>query len=216
MGKVQDFINGEKNTLGKVYVDINFAIDNISPFLDKKNLDSRKYVHKLPVLKQYMDLLQQTETDEKKEGILGFLNDNSQIEKLNNFKSTNREVINQLQKCTGCSCLNCTSDCKFDSCLGCREGSHIAKCDHKKMNVTFHDNFTLDLNNDNTGRADNYKVLATLQDEELEKKYIMILNQRTNEKFVLYYYPGISEDTYGEITDSVEFDNIVSTYESAE
>lgn len=216
MGKVQDFINEEKNTLGKVYVDINYAVDNISPFLDKNTLENRKYVHKLKTLKEYMDLLQQTETDEKRDGFLGFLNDSSRIDKLNNFKYANRENLNQLEKCKSCVCLNCTADCKFDGCMGCRQGSHIEKCDHKKINVTLHDNFSLELNNDNTGRVDQYKVLATMQNPELDRKYIMIRNLRTNEKFILYYYPGISEDTYGEITDSEEFDFVVSTFEGTE
>lgn len=214
MGKVLDFINQEKNTIGKVYVDISYAIDNISPFLDKKTLDNRKYVHKLTSLKQYMDLLQQTELDEKKDGVLGFINDNSRIDKLKNFKYTNGENITQLQKCSSCACLNCTAECNFDNCLGCRKGSHIEKCDHKKINITLHDSYFLDLNNDRTNTVDHYKVLATLQDEELDRKYIIIQNQHTNEEFVLYYYPGISEDTYGEITDDDEFDFINSTYEN--
>ena len=42
----------------------------------------------------------------------------------------------------------------------------------------------------------------------------MFENINSKEKFILHYYPGISEDTYGEITDPEEFDYIVSTYQS--
>ncbi len=33
---------------------------------------------------------------------------------------------------------------------------------------------------------------------------------------VLYYYPGIKEDSYGEITDAEEFDFVVETFQNAE
>ena len=59
-----------------------------------------------------------------------------------------------------------------------------------------------------------YLVLATLQNPQRDIRYIIIEGINTREKFLLYYYPGISEDTYGEITDEGEFDDVVSTFES--
>jgi len=52
--------------------------------------------------------------------------------------------------------------------------------------------------------------------DELDKKYIIIQNIINKEKFILHYYTGISEDTYGEITDPKEFDFVVSTFQSIE
>ena len=51
---------------------------------------------------------------------------------------------------------------------------------------------------------------------KLDRKYIIIENIKSKEKFILYYYPGISEDSYGEIKDAQEFDFIVSTFQSVD
>ena len=38
-----DFINSERRHWGKIYTDIAYAINEISPFLSEKDLNSRKY-----------------------------------------------------------------------------------------------------------------------------------------------------------------------------
>lgn len=216
MGRAEEFLKHEREHFGKVYVDLTYAVDNVSPFLEREDLNKRKYVTKLPVLKKYIDLIESAEREvHKKGGFLSFFNDDKYIDLLNSYKHDNLEALNQLEHCSSCVHRNCTED-KFDGCLGCRQNSRIVYCDHERINVTLHDNWALTLNNDRTGDVDRYKVLATLQDVSKNQKYIIIENIRTDEKFVLYYFPGISEDSYGEITDADEFDYIVSTYQSVE
>lgn len=216
MGRAEDFLKHEKERYGKVYVDLTYAVDNVSPFLESGELNKRKYVTKLPILKKYIDLIESAEREaHKKGGFLSFFNDDKYIDLLNSYKRDNTEALNQLEHCSQCAFRNCTED-KFDGCLGCRENSRIVYCDHEKINVTFHDYWILALNNDRTGDVDRFNVLATMQDVVKNQKYIIIRNLRTDEKFVLHYFPGISEDSYGEITDAEEFDYIVSTYQSVE
>jgi hypothetical protein len=216
MGRAESFLKHERERYGKAYVDLTYAIDNISPFLEREELNKRKYVTKLPVLKRYIDLIESAEREvNKKGGFLSFFNDDKYIDLLNSYKKDNADALNQLEHCSKCVHRNCTEG-KFDGCLGCRENSRIVHCDHERINVTFHDNWILTLNNDRTGDVDKFKVLATLQDAQKNQKYIIIENVRTDEKFVLYYYPGISEDSYGEISDPEEFDYVVSTYQSVE
>jgi hypothetical protein len=216
MGKAEDFLKHEREHYGKVYVDLTYAIDNISPFLEREKLNNRRFVTKLPVLKRYIDLIESAEREvRKKGGFLSFFNDDKYIDLLNSYKHDNVDTLTQLVNCGKCVYRNCTED-NFDGCLGCRENSRIVHCDHERINVTFHDSWMLTLNNDRTGEVDRFKVLATLQDIVKNQKYIIIENLRNDEKFVLYYYPGISEDSYGEITDAEEFDFIVSTYQSVE
>lgn len=216
MSKDIEFLKTEKDHYGKIYVDLTYAIDNISPFIDSKELNNRKYVAKLPVLKKYIDLIEAAQGElNKKSGFSRLFSDNKYADLLITYKNDNMETLTQLDNCSRCVHRNCMED-KFDGCLGCKSGSRIVYCDNKKINVRFHDNWIMDLTNDRTGKADKYKVLATLQDVELDKKYIIIENLITKEKFILYYYPGISEDSYGEISDPGEFDFIVSTYQSIE
>jgi hypothetical protein len=216
MGRAEDFLKKEKERYGKVYVDLTYAIDNISPFLEREELNQRKFVTKLPVLKRYIELIESAEREvSKKGGFLSFFNDDKYTDLLNSYKKDNADVFNQLENCNKCVHKNSTSN-KFDGCLGCRENSRIAYSDNERINVTFHDNWILTLNNDRTGDIDRHKVLATLQDIQRDQKYIIIENLRTDEKFVLYYHPGISEDSYGEISDPEEFDFIVQTYQGVE
>lgn len=216
MSKADEFLKNEKNKYGKIFVDINYAIDNVSPFLDEPTLKRRKYVAKLSVLKKYIELLQAAESEINKGGFFSKFGNDKYIDLLNDYKRDNTEILIQLDKCSKCSCLNCTADCKFDSCLGCRDNSSIVLCDHKKINVSKPDNFTLYLTNNRTNGNDKYIALGILQDIESDTKYIVVENMLNKEKFILYYYPGISEDTYGEITNPEEFDFIVSTFQSLE
>ncbi|AWI07558.1 hypothetical protein [Clostridium drakei] len=216
MSKNEEFLKVEKDKYSKIYVDITYAIDNISPFLDQSALKNRKYVSKIHVLKKYIEFIDAAMLETNKSGFLGMFKNDKSVDLIKDYRDDNLDSLNQLEKCSKCQCLNCTANCEFDSCLGCKDNSKIVSCDHKKINVTKHDNFTLNLNNNRTGDDDRYIVLSTLQNVEVDNKYIIIQNVITKEKFILHYYPGISEDTYGEITDPEEFDFIVSTFQSIE
>ncbi|AKA71153.1 hypothetical protein [Clostridium scatologenes] len=216
MSKAEEFLKIEKDKYSKIYVDITYAIDNISPFLDKSVLKNRKYVSKIHILKKYIEFIDAAMLETNKSGFLGMFKNDKSVDLIKDYRDENLDSLNQLEKCSKCQCLNCTANCEFDSCLGCKDNSKIVSCDHKKINVTKHDNFTLNLTNNKTGDDDRYIVLSTLQNVEVDNKYIIIQNIITKEKFILHYYPGISEDTYGEITDPEEFDFIVSTFQSIE
>ncbi|MBP2032299.1 hypothetical protein J2Z42_000964 [Clostridium algifaecis] len=216
MSKFDEFVNEEKSHYGKIFVDINYAIDNVSPFLDNEILNRRKYMPKIDTLKKYIELIESAQSEIKHSGFFNKFKGDKYISLLKTYKSDNLESLNQLEKCSTCQCLNCTSDCKFDSCLGCKSDSNIIHCDKVTINITKHDNFNLQLTNNKTGENSNYTVIATLQNAQLNKKYIIIQDIITKEKFILYYYPGISEDNYGEITNEDEFDFIVSTFQSVD
>jgi hypothetical protein len=216
VSKSEEFIKNENEVFGKVFVDINYAIDNISPFLDEAVLKRRKYITRLPHLKKYIELLNSAKVQISKESFFDLFKGNKYIELLEVYKHDNAEELDQLENCSKCICLNCSADCKFDSCMGCKKNSHIASCDHKKIDVTLHDNFMLNLKNNNTGEQSRYLVLAVMQDVEVDQKYIVIQNIKDKQTFILYYYTGISEDTYGEISNPIEFDYVNSILESVD
>ena len=214
MNNSEQFLKDEKDKYGKLYVTLSYAVGNISPFIEEIKLSRRQYYSKLPYLKKYIDLIETAELEIKNSSFFERFGENKYVELLKDYKNDNIEYFSQLEKCGKCSCLNCAAECSFGSCLSCRENSNIVCCDHEKINVTKHDNFMLNLTNDKTGDQDRYVVLATMEDPAKNMKYIVIENISTDEKFILHYFPGISEDTYGEISDPEEFDNIVSVYQS--
>lgn len=217
MGRDDEFIEEEKRYWGKIYADIQFAISDVCPFIPEKRLKERKYYHKAPVLKEYTRLLDSAKLNTKKKSFFDLFKSDSSTTLLQDYKAKNREHFVQFEHCTKCQCLNCSFECHFKSCSSCRSGSHLTSCDRERVNVRKFDNFALDLTNNDTGRQSKYKVLAVIEDCILDKLYILVENMfDSNDKLVLYYYPGIKGDTYGEITDAEEFDFVVQTYQEAD
>lgn len=212
-----DFINKERRYWGKIYTDIAYAISEVSPFLSEKDLKTRKYFTKASILQEYTKLLDSAEADCKKKALFLMFKSNPSISLLQDFKSKNMESFKQLEDCYKCECLNCAFECNFKKCASCRNGSLICSCDKERVNVRKFDDFTLDLTNNDSGISSKYNVLAIVEDCSLNNLYILLENlNNSNDKLVLYYYPGIKEDSYGEITNPEEFDFIVETYQNAE
>ena len=215
MSSTIDFINKERETIGKSYTDITYAISEVSPFLDASTLKKRKYYSKLPILKKYMEMLNEAEYSSKNKKFKLFKRDNT-LDNLEYYKRDNLETFNQFDNCAKCSCLNCIKECDFKSCSGCKANSYIKTCDKSKINVRFHKNFILDLTNNDTGKSNRYKVLATIENCTNDNLYIALENLvDNNDKLLLYYYPGITSDDFGEITDPDEFNLVVEAYEQA-
>lgn len=212
-----DFINQERRYWGKIYTDIAYAISEISPFISDKDLKIRKYFSKASILQEYTKLLDSAEAECKKKSLFSLFKSDPSISLLEDFKNKNRENFKQLEKCSSCECLNCAFECSFKKCSSCRSESKICFCDKDKVNVRKFDNFTLTLTNNDTGISSTYKVLAVVEDCGLNNLYILLENiTNSNDKLVLYYYPGIKEDSFGEITNPKEFDFIVETYQNAD
>lgn len=218
MGKDLDFINKERDTWGKIYTNITYAISDISPFLEESTLLRRKYYSKISILKDYIKNLDDVEFKvSKKPKFLSLFKNDDSTDDLINYKTSNKDAFTQFENCSKCTCLNCIRECNFKSCTGCRSNSFIKKCADNKINIRKHNNFTLDLTNNDSGKESTYKVLATLEDCILDRLYIILENTiDSDDKFILYYYPGISEDNFGEIEDEDEFNFIVDSFEQSD
>ena len=212
---VEKSIETEAKEYGKIYSDVIFALEEIEDFVPKEQLKTRKFMECLPVLKQYLDMLKNTEIDNKGKGMLGRLfNGGDGLNKIEAFKSANIEKLQQIKSCTGCKCLNCPSECIMEGCNRCDKSGKVAKCDKKTTCVYTFSDKRIDLTNDKTGEDDTYRVLSIVQDKEYNQLFIIIEN--SEEKYVMYFYPGISEDTYGEISDVEDFNFAIGAYEKVD
>lgn len=214
MSKDIDFINKEKDTWGKVFTDITYAISEVAPFVDERDLKRRRYYLKVDILKEYINKLNYAGIDSKKKFSLNIFKDDEKVADAKRFKQDNSSTLKQLKNCSKCQCLNCAFECKFKGCASCKEDSAIKYCDKDIFNVRIYKNFNLDLTNNDTGKSDKYKVLAVVENCEIKKLYILLENMYNNdEKLILYYYPGVKSDDFGEIRDPEEFDSVVQAYQ---
>lgn len=220
MSKTEEFISSEKEYYGKIFSDIAFAIDEITDFIYPNTLKNRKYHSRQAVVKKYIELLNSAEVESKKKGFLGGLFEGDKYTSLlQDYKVQHKEELTQLKNCANCECLKCTLTCKFDTCIGCSNGKYVANCDHKSTNVVFFDSpeySNLRLVNNTTGIEDDYTILALVQDSVKDKRYILIENRLNKERFILYYYPKLPEDDYGEITDETDFNFAAGAYENVD
>lgn len=211
---MSNFLDTEIEHWGKIYTDISFAIDDISGLLTEKELRHKKFYKRITILDEYIKKIKSEKLKPQKRSFFSS-NDDSYPE-LEKYKAENIEVFKQLENCSKCQCLSCTNNCEFSSCQGCRSGSFIKDCDKDEINVTKHQNYRLNLTNNDTGKSSTYKVLATLQNCKTQQWYIVLENVLDIEdKYVLYYNPGIKEDTYDEITNPEEFDFVVEAFENS-
>ncbi|PRR82453.1 DUF1292 domain-containing protein [Clostridium vincentii] len=212
-----EFIEEERRHWGKIFTDITYAISEVSPFIDETQLKRRRYFSKVSILDEYMDKLTSSESTSKKKSFFDRLKGDDSTQDLRNFKSKNSSSFKQLESCSKCQCLACSFECKFQSCSACKEGSLIKACDKEKGNVRTFDTFNIDLTNNDSGQMNKYKVLAIVENCKLDKLNILLENLHdSDDKLILYYYPGIKSDNFGEITDSEEFDFVVETFQQSD
>ena len=212
----EDFIKKEAADSGKLYADVIFALEEIEEFVPKEQLKDRKFVEYLPVLKVYVDMLKNAEVDNNAKGTLGkFFNQNdSEGAVIQKFKSENTEKFDRIRSCVNCKCLSCPNECIMEGCNRCDRSGKVAKCDKKTICIYTFTTKRLELINNMTGNPDLYNVLSIVQDKEYDQLFIII--ELNREKFVLYFYPGISEDSYGEISDVEDFNFALNSYEHVE
>lgn len=209
------FIEIEKEDYGKLYADVIFALEKLDGFVTKEELLKRKFYENLPTLEAYIKLVKDAEIEQNSKGKLAKLfASNSQEKILEDFKQENYEKLERTRNCVNCECINCLSECVMEGCNRCWLGGKVASCDKKTTCVYTFKNKKIELNNDKTGETDMYNVLSIVQDKEYNQLFIII--ELSGEKYVLYYYPGISEDTYGEISDVEDFNFALGAFEKVQ
>jgi hypothetical protein len=212
----EGFIEKETEDSGKLYADVIFALEEIGEFVPKEQLQERKFVEYLPVLKRYIDMLKDAEIDNHDKGVFGklFSWNNSQSAVIEKFKLENVEKFDQIRSCVNCKCLTCPSECIMEGCNRCEKGGRVAKCDRKTTCIYTFTGKKLHLTNNKTGEPNVYNVLSIVQDKEYDQLFIII--ELNGEKFILYFHPGVSEDTYEEISDVEDFNFALNSYEQIE
>lgn len=199
-------INQELADYKQLYATLIFGIDDVDGFLEKADLDKRRCIKLLPVLTEYKEMLENAVGDGKHKAEIP--------DSLLSFRQQHLQELEKLKDCAECKCLKCARDCNMSGCNRCDPGCKckIVSCDNKKAAIYTFDNKTVDLKNNDTGGFENLKALAVIEDLEYKQLYIVL--ERGSEKVIMYYYPSIKEDSYGEISDLEDMDFAVKAFEN--
>lgn len=198
----------------KIYTTIILSLDEVEPYVSPQTLNRRKYMQMFRQLEKYIEKLEEVVEEGKEKGILKRIFSSKQPEEImEQYKRTNGLDMSQLAQCGSCQCFTCSRECEMVGCKLCSKGGKIKGCDNKTKSVYLFQNKWLELEKEETGVVEVYDVLAIIEDKEFNQFYI-ILSLR-GERFVLYYYPDLHEDTYGEISDTDDFNFAIQTFEEA-
>ena len=198
-------VKSELDEYKELYSKLVLGIDDVHDFVEKADLDKRRCVKLLPVITQYISILENSVGDGKHKA--------PSPENALKFKQQHQEELEKLHDCAECKCLKCTRDCKMAGCSRCEPSFRckLASCDNEKAAVYTVEGKTVDLTNNDSGETESLKVLAVVQDLEYKQFYIIL--ERSGEKVVLYYYPEAAGDTYGEVTDQDDLNFAINAYE---
>lgn len=200
----------------ELYAKIVFALDEIKDFLSDEDLRRRKFYRLLPILKEYLELLESSEEDNKRKGLLHKLlgAKPSSERDAEAFLRQNADSFLQLEDCARCKCLSCPKDCKMEGCSRCEpgHGCRVSSCDNKESAVWTYGFKTLELRNNDTGNTETFEVRTVVQDLQYKQLYIVL--DRRGDKVILYYYPGLKGDDYGEIKDADDLNFAANAFEN--
>lgn len=197
----------EYDVYREAYSKLVFALDDIRGFVDEAALNRRRCVEYLPILKEYVDKLELLCGGNKAPKTLP--------DDVRRFREQHAEELEKLRDCANCRCAKCSKECGMSGCERCEPAQkcRVIYCDNKTAAVYAFDGKTATLTNNDTGMAEELRVLAVIEDVEYKQFYIVF--ERGSEKLVLYFYPGVSSDNYAEIKDEEDLDFAVKAYEKA-
>lgn len=215
--KIKDKYDMELSEHKHLYSKAIFAVNESQEFLSNEDLNNRRYVKNIVSLKEYINLIEDSITEESSKGFFAKLFSNNQnlIDKIDQFKKENLNKFNQIKECSRCKCFSCVNECKMNSCFRCEEGtnSSVQYCDNETVSVYIINDKYIDLRNDDTGKDEKCKVLAIIQDLEYDKEYIIF--ESNGNKVILYYTHDINGETFKKIDNVADFDFAVKSFEKA-
>ncbi|AQS11357.1 hypothetical protein CLOBY_35130 [Clostridium saccharobutylicum] len=176
----------------RLYSDVIYIIESLDGLVSKSTLNRRKYIHFLDTIKEC-------------------------YEDKNKIKcAKNAEILKQLVNCQKCKCFNCNKECITDGCNRCEPdaGGHVALCDNDIITVYHFKHKSFKLKSNKLKNIETYQVLAIIQDIKYNE-YFIVLNSN-KKKYIAYYYPEVSGDTFGEIKSIDDFNFAIKAFEDSE
>lgn len=189
MNKIQEFTNAERQKYGDLYGKLVMKQSEASSLLSQDEMRKRFYVHNLPKLKQYLDMLDEADRKANGSGLLEiFKSDDKYKEEVLEFKATILDTIDKLALCLECKCSNCSSICNFNSCLNCRVSESTRVCSEDDEYYLKSSSRVLKLWSNDEKRNVTFNVKAIIEDAHSEGTYYYLIEDgnRDNQHILEY------------------------------
>lgn len=188
LNKIKEFTNSERDHYKDLYTDLILSIDNISELLDEDDYNSRFFIKKVHIIKDYLDKLDDADYKADKKDFFDFLKSDEKYKtEVLNYKSTIINDLKKLELCRKCKCLKCISSCSFKKCLNCLPSYYVHNCNEMDNCITKGLN-TITLYSNDEERDVNFEPLGLLEDLKENKYYIYLVeNNNRNNQHILEY-----------------------------
>ena len=131
---------------------------------------------------------------------------------VNEYHNKYISQLNQVQNCSKCQCIGCEYECKFSSCGNCLSGCRVKDCD-KKENCIIESTKTLTLYNDDKERDVEFIILAIIESNAYDKRYILLQEKYDEDNKQMFIVSDGLEDTeYINIENEEELENIAGLF----
>ncbi len=188
MNKIQGFTDAERAKYGKLYADFIMHGEEIAALHGDKVADQRFYRRKAPVLKTYLDALDEADYKANGQGVMEmFKSDNQYKEEALAVKRKAEHDIEKLVKCSTCACAKCLQVCPFNACSYCQFTAKITACDKERYCITTgHKPVSLYSNDEE--REVYFEVQGMLTDNFSNKRYTYLVEtaNRDNQHILEY------------------------------
>lgn len=188
LNKIKEFTNSERDHYKDLYTDLILSIDNISELLDEDDYNSRFFIKKVHIIKDYLDKLDDADYKADKKDFFDFLKSDEKYKtEVLNYKSTIINDLKKLELCRKCKCLKCISSCSFKKCLNCLPSYYVHNCNEMDNCITKGLN-TITLYSNDEERDVNFEPLGLLENLKENKYYIYLVeNNNRNNQHILEY-----------------------------
>ncbi|MBU5228312.1 hypothetical protein KQI36_16970 [Clostridium senegalense] len=188
MNKIKEFTNSERNYYKDLYTELILSIDNISELLDEDDYNSRFFIKKVHIIKDYLDRLDDADYKADKKDFFDFLKSDEKYKtEVLDYKSTIINDLKKLELCRKCKCLKCVSSCSFKKCLNCLPSYYVHNCNKTDNCITKGLN-TITLYSNDEERDVNFEPLGLLEELKENKYYIYLVeNNNRNNQHILEY-----------------------------
>ena len=207
MGNEKEYLSDMRDNYAKAHGDLFLKVYS-NEFRDETLKNKVKALKFEKISEEFISIIDKSIKEANK--LMHFAVDDTK--EVREYHSKYEKQLNQVQNCSKCECIDCAYECKFSSCGNCLSGCRVKDCD-KKETCIIESTKTLKLYNDEKERDVDFEILAIVESNAYDKKYIL-LQEKDNEdnKQMFIMTDGLGDTEYINIENEEELESIAGLF----